>query len=69
MNGLNRRFWGESVSGCWVSGTLHREFVCGSVGTPQLSPLLLPHPMYCSETLCKVTEGQTQPSPMVSTEL
>lgn len=61
-------FGAESACGCRVSGTLHCDFVCGSVSTPQFSPLLLPQ---CTtlESLCKVTEGQTQPSLMVSTEL
>lgn len=37
--------------------------------SPQLSPLLLPHPMHYSESPCKVTEGQTRPGLMVSTKL
>lgn len=62
-------FGAESVCGYWVSVSLHFDFMCGSVSTPQLSSLLLPHPMHYSESLCKVTEGQTWPRLMVSTEL
>lgn len=66
MNGLNRRFWGRECQ--WSLG-LCIVTSCVAVTTPQLSLLLLPIPMHYSESLCKVTEGQTRPSLMVSTEL
>lgn len=62
-------FGTESVSGLlglWDSALWLPVWLCQH--TTALS-LLLPHPMHYSEYLCKVTEGQIQPSLMVSPEL